>query len=75
MMQVKESFTFKMPPNLLMSRAAPLLWAGVTVYSPIKKYGPNGGKWGVVGIGGLGHLALQYAHKLGMKVYAFSSGN
>lgn len=75
MMQVKEAFTYKLPPNLLMKRAAPILWAGATVFTPIKKLGPNGGKCGVVGIGGLGHLAVQYASKLGMKVYAFSTSN
>jgi len=57
-MQVKEAFTFPLPYNLMMKKAAPLLWAGITVFSPIKKYGTNGGKCGVVGIGGLGHLAV-----------------
>lgn len=44
---------------------APLLCAGLTTYVPIKKYQKVGGSCAVIGIGGLGHLAVQYANKLG----------
>lgn len=43
----------------------PLLCAGVTTYAPIKRYQKVGGKCAVIAIGGLGHLAAQYANKLG----------
>lgn len=45
--------------------AAPLLCAGITTYAPIKRYRKIGGSCAVVAIGGLGHLAAQYANKLG----------
>lgn len=47
--------------------------AGITTYSPLKKYGKSGMKLGVLGIGGLGHLAIQFGKAFGMKVYAISS--
>ena len=43
----------------------PLLCAGITTYAPIKRYQKVGGTCAVIGIGGLGHLAVQYANKLG----------
>jgi len=43
-----------------------LLCAGITVYAPLKRYQKIGGKCAIIGIGGLGHLAVQYANKLGM---------
>lgn len=52
---------------------SPLLCAGVTVHAPIKKYVKRNGTCAVIGIGGLGHLALQYAAKMGMIVTAFTS--
>jgi uncharacterized zinc-type alcohol dehydrogenase-like protein len=53
--------------------SAPLLCAGVTVYAPLKRFGKPGKTCAVIGIGGLGHLAIQYAHKLGMIVTAFTT--
>jgi len=55
--------------------AAPLLCAGVTVFAPLKKYLNPGDKVAVLGIGGLGHLAVQYASKMGHEVTAFTSSN
>lgn len=54
--------------------AAPLLCAGITVYSPLKYYGaaPNK-KVGIIGIGGLGHLGIKFARALGSQVYAIST--
>lgn len=52
---------------------APLLGAGVIVYAPLKRFIRVGGKCAVIGIGGLGHLAVQFANKLGMEVTAFTT--
>ncbi|KAJ3294644.1 Vam6/Vps39-like protein [Borealophlyctis nickersoniae] len=66
-------FTFKIPDNLDSHEAAPLLCAGVTTYAPLKRYGAGPGKTvGVIGIGGLGHLGLQWGRALGAKVVAIS---
>jgi len=67
------SFAFKIPEKLKSPDAAPLLCGGITVYSPIRRYAQPGMKVGVIGIGGLGHFALQFAHALGCEVTAFSS--
>jgi uncharacterized zinc-type alcohol dehydrogenase-like protein len=52
---------------------APLLCAGITVYSPLRRLAVPGARVGVIGIGGLGHLALQFARAMGCAVTAFSS--
>jgi len=67
-------YCHKIPAGLSSEFAAPLLCAGVTVFAPLQRLGkplPDG-RVGVVGIGGLGHLALQYAKALGFKVTALS---
>jgi uncharacterized zinc-type alcohol dehydrogenase-like protein len=66
---VREEFALRMPDGLDPSRAAPLLCAGITVYSPLRLWnvGP-GSRVGVVGIGGLGHLAVRFAAALGAAV-------
>ena len=71
--QGKASFFFTQNPELDPRRAAPLMCAGSTVYSPLIRNAIPDGVCGVVGIGGLGHMALQYANKMGMKVVAFST--
>ena len=59
-------FVFKIPDRLESADAAPMLCAGVTVYSPLKQNGCGPGKRvGVVGVGGLGHFALLFAKALG----------
>ncbi|KAI9184421.1 hypothetical protein H9P43_003474 [Blastocladiella emersonii ATCC 22665] len=58
-------FAFKIPDGLDSAKAAPLLCAGITVYAPLKRYMTPGARVGVVGIGGLGHLAVQFAKALG----------
>lgn len=62
-------------PNALESEnAAPLLCAGITVYSPLRNNGVNpSSRVGVIGIGGLGHIAIQFARVFGAEVTAFSS--
>lgn len=67
-------FTFPIPDALSSETAAPLLCAGITVYSPLVRHGVSKGtRVGVIGIGGLGHLALQFARVLGAHVTAFST--
>ena len=66
---VREEFVLRMPEGLDAARAAPLLCAGITVYSPLRTWnvGP-GSRVGVIGIGGLGHLAVKFAAGLGAHV-------
>ena len=72
--RVSARFVVAIPDALDSERAAPLLCGGVTVYNPIRSNGINpASRVGVVGIGGLGHLALQFAHAFGAEVTAFSA--
>ena len=67
-------FVYHLPKAMLPEFAAVLLCAGVTVYSPLRTCAKGTGlKIGVVGVGGLGHLALQFAHAIGLEVTAISS--
>ena len=70
---VKEGFVVRIPTALNLDVAAPLLCAGITTYSPLKHWnvGP-GKKVAIVGMGGLGHLAIQFAHALGADVTVLS---
>jgi alcohol dehydrogenase (NADP+) len=71
--RVQEYFVFKIPENLDTAIAAPMLCAGLTTYSPLVRLGCGPGKKvGIVGIGGLGHFALMWAHALGAEVFAIS---
>jgi alcohol dehydrogenase (NADP+) len=71
---VDEAFTLRVPTNLDLAAVAPLLCAGITTYSPIKRWGiRKGDKVGVVGLGGLGHMALKFAHAFGAKVVLFTT--
>jgi D-arabinose 1-dehydrogenase-like Zn-dependent alcohol dehydrogenase len=66
-------FAFRLPPQLDSARSTPLLSSGLTVYAGIRRAGlPEGSRVAVLGIGGLGHLAIQFLHKLGHSVTAFS---
>jgi uncharacterized zinc-type alcohol dehydrogenase-like protein len=67
-------FAFPIPKSISSEAAAPLLCGGVTVYSPFRQYEVRPFmKVGVIGIGGLGHLALQFADAFGCEVFAFST--
>jgi len=67
-------FVIPIPDALLSDEAAPLLCGGITVYNPMRTHGVNpSSRVGVVGIGGLGHLAIQFARVFGAEVVAFSS--
>ena len=71
---VDERFVLRVPSNLDLAGAAPLLCAGITTYSPMRHWGvAKGKKVGVVGIGGLGHMAVKIAHALGAHVVAFTT--
>lgn len=70
----KEHFVFKIPDSMDLKYAAPLLCAGITVYSPLmRNQVKKGDKVGIVGIGGLGHLAVKLAVSKGAEVYAFTT--
>ena len=67
-------FVFPIPDALDSERTAPLLCAGITVYNPLRNHGINpSSRVGIVGIGGLGHLAIQFARVFGAHVTAFST--
>ncbi len=67
-------FVIPVPDALDSQNAAPLLCGGITVYNPLRLYGVNpSSRVGVVGIGGLGHMALQFARVFGAEVTAFST--
>jgi alcohol dehydrogenase (NADP+) len=71
---VDERFVLKVPSNLNLAGAAPLLCAGITTYSPMRHWGvTNGKKVGVVGLGGLGHMGVKFAHALGAHVVVFTT--
>jgi len=72
-LQQPAKFFFKLPENLDLQKAAPLLCAGITVYNPIKQYLKPGFKTAVIGIGGLGHLAVQFLAKMGHEVTAVTT--
>ncbi|KAJ8098541.1 chaperonin 10-like protein [Lipomyces tetrasporus] len=70
---VTEKFVLSIPESLDLAGAAPLLCAGITTYSPLRRWGAHpGSKVGVVGLGGLGHMALKLAKAMGADVTLFS---
>ncbi|KAI3950207.1 hypothetical protein MKW92_044521 [Papaver armeniacum] len=74
-MVANERYVVRIPENLPLDAAAPLLCAGITVYSPMKYYGlcEPGMHIGVVGLGGLGHVAVKFGKAFGMKVTVIST--
>jgi uncharacterized zinc-type alcohol dehydrogenase-like protein len=71
---VDQRFVLRVPSNLNLAGAAPLLCAGITTYSPMRHWGvTKGKKVGVVGLGGLGHMAVKFAHRLGAHVVVFTT--
>lgn len=72
--RVDSRYAFEIPEALDSENAAPLLCGGITVYNPLRTYEVNSAmRVGILGIGGLGHLALQFASKMGCEVVALSS--
>jgi uncharacterized zinc-type alcohol dehydrogenase-like protein len=71
---VDERFVLRVPANLDLAGAAPLLCAGITTYSPLRHWNVGKGKKvGVVGLGGLGHMGVKLAHALGAHVVVFTT--
>jgi uncharacterized zinc-type alcohol dehydrogenase-like protein len=71
---VDESYVLRVPNSLDPAGAAPLLCAGITTYSPLHHWKVGKGqKVGVVGLGGLGHMGLKFAHALGAEVVLFTT--
>ncbi|NTV48418.1 MAG: NAD(P)-dependent alcohol dehydrogenase [Geobacteraceae bacterium] len=71
---VDERFVLRVPTNLNLAGVAPLLCAGITTYSPIRRWGDiKGKKIGVVGLGGLGHMGVKFARAFGAHVVVFTT--
>jgi uncharacterized zinc-type alcohol dehydrogenase-like protein len=71
---VDEAFTLKVPTNLDPARAAPLLCAGITTYSPLRHWGATKGKKvGIVGLGGLGHMGVKFSRAFGAHTVLFTT--
>ena len=71
---VDERFVLRVPANLNLAGAAPLLCAGITTYSPMRHWGvTRGKKVGVVGLGGLGHMGVKFGRAFGAHVVAFTT--
>jgi alcohol dehydrogenase (NADP+) len=70
---INEDYAVTIPDNLPLDGVAPLLCAGITLYSPLKNWNAGPGKKvGVMGLGGLGHMGVKFAHALGAEVTVFS---
>ena len=70
---INQDYAVHIPANLSLAGVAPLLCAGITLYSPLKKWGAKPGmKIGVMGLGGLGHMGVKFAHAMGAEVTVFS---
>ncbi|XP_009778632.1 putative cinnamyl alcohol dehydrogenase 1 [Nicotiana tabacum] len=72
---VHERYCFRIPENYPLASAAPLLCAGITVYTPMMRHNMNqpGKSLGVIGLGGLGHLAVKFGKAFGLNVTVFST--
>jgi len=70
---VSSRFVYPIPEDVPDAIAAPLLCAGITVYSPLRKWVQPGMNVGIVSVGGLGHLGIQFAKAMGANVTAFST--
>jgi alcohol dehydrogenase (NADP+) len=71
---VDQRFALSVPSNLDLAAAAPLLCAGITTYSPMRHWGvTKGKKVGIVGLGGLGHMGVKFAHALGAHTVVFTT--
>ncbi len=71
---VDQDFVLRVPENLDLAGVAPLLCAGITTYSPMRHWCVSKGKKvGVVGLGGLGHMAVKFAHAIGAHVVLFTT--
>jgi uncharacterized zinc-type alcohol dehydrogenase-like protein len=70
---VNQDFVLRIPPNIPLDKAAPLLCAGITLYSPLIRWNISHGKRvAIIGLGGLGHMGVKIAHALGAEVTVLS---
>lgn len=70
---VREEFVLRVPENMDLSKTAPILCAGITTYSPLRTWGVGpGSRVGVIGLGGLGHMAVKLAVAMGAEVTVIS---
>jgi alcohol dehydrogenase (NADP+) len=70
---VSEEYVLRIPPGMQLERVAPLLCAGITTYSPLKRFGAKAGhNVAIVGLGGLGHMGVKIAKAMGAKVTVLS---
>ncbi len=73
---VDEHFVLRIPTNLDLAGVAPLLCAGITTYSPMRRWGNlKGKKVGIVGLGGLGHMGVKFARAFGAHVVVFTTSS
>jgi uncharacterized zinc-type alcohol dehydrogenase-like protein len=73
---VDEHFVLRVPPHLNLAGVAPLLCAGITTYSPLRRWGvTKGKKVGVAGLGGLGHMGVKISHALGAHTVVFTTSS
>ncbi|MDO8265931.1 MAG: NAD(P)-dependent alcohol dehydrogenase [Candidatus Saccharibacteria bacterium] len=71
---VPEHFVLNLPEGVDMAHVAPLLCAGITTYSPLRHWNVGVGmKVGIIGLGGLGHMGVKYAHAMGAEVWVITS--
>jgi uncharacterized zinc-type alcohol dehydrogenase-like protein len=71
---VRQEFVLRVSPKLNLAATAPLLCAGITTYSPLKHWGATKGKKvGIVGLGGLGHMGVKFAHAFGAHTVLFTT--
>ena len=68
MIRYPARWVFAVPAGLAPESVGPLMCAGITTYSPLKRHAARGDRVGIVGIGGLGHLALQFGRAMGLEV-------
>ncbi len=73
---VDERFVLRVPASLDLAGAAPLLCAGITTYSPLRRWGvTKGKKVGIVGLGGLGHMGVKFSHAFGAHTVVFTTSS
>ncbi len=71
---VDQSFVLRIPEGMDLASTAPLLCAGITLYSPLKHWGAGPGKKvGIIGLGGLGHMGVKLSHALGAQTVLFTT--
>ena len=73
LIQLNSKYTITIPEGMDLSNIPPLMCAGITTYSPLAAHVTKGQKVAILGIGGLGHLGVQYANKMGCEVTAFTT--